>query len=177
MAAFRLHRGCVSSPGNRFIVMLPLLSGIRRYAAPETSFLLLAWVAIAANPQYSLELSGTTIGSRAAGGQHRVSMIGRHESLQRTVGRGERRGSAVCPCFCGLRRRGLSRVWALIIGRTQWIAFGGGVAAILVPYSDRQTTSTSVIMLGPHTSAVLAPLQSNFLGARWQRSYTWLWPD
>jgi hypothetical protein len=56
VAAFGL-RGAYILPAIAFVALLPLLDTIRRHAAPDTSFALLAWIAVAANPLffYSLE--------------------------------------------------------------------------------------------------------------------------
>jgi hypothetical protein len=56
IAAFGL-RGAYLLPAMAFVAMLPLLDVIRREAAPDSSFPLLAWTAVAANPLffYSLE--------------------------------------------------------------------------------------------------------------------------
>jgi hypothetical protein len=71
-------------------------------------------------------------------------------------------------------------VWYLvglgfILGRRHWIAFGCGVTAIVMPFAVANYLHSGT-PLGPHLSAVLSPIGSDFLSARWQRIDTWLWP-
>jgi hypothetical protein len=168
-------RGAYLLPAIAFVVLLPMLNVMRRHAAPDTSFAALAWIALAANPLpfYSLEywehapavtlLAGSTALALIGSGRARATYL---------VASGALGGLSVL-----LRPEA---VWyltglVLIVDRRQWIGFGCGAVAILVPFAVGNYLHAGT-PLGPHASANLAALQGNFLAARWQRLDAWLWP-
>ncbi len=168
-------RGAYVLPAIAFIALLPVLNAMRRYAAPESSFLALAWIAVAANPLlfYSLEFWEHSPAVTLLAGSSASAMLGyRSRGARWIVASGALGGVSVL-----LRPEA---VWyvaglGLVIGRRQWIAFGCGVAAILIPFAAANFLHAGTL-LGPHASANLAPLESDFFDARWQRLDDWLRP-
>src|SRR5262245_261133 len=224
-------RGAYVLPVIAFVALLPLLDVIRRHATPDSSFTLLAWIGIAANPLffYSLEfwehsvavafiaasLAAAFIGGRLTSGtseDHRwgpASSPGTGEdhrwgpALSPGTGEDHRWGPALAgptaawwligsgalAVFAALLRP--EAVWfvvglGLILGfsknaartfqvRKQTIAFGCGVATVIIPFAIANLVHTGTL-LGPHASANLDPLTHDYLAARWQRLDAWLWP-
>ena len=64
---------------------------------------------------------------------------------------------------------------ALVLGRRYWIAFGSGVAAVILPFVAANIAHSGTL-LGLHASANLAPLSGDYLAARLQRVDAWLQP-
>jgi hypothetical protein len=64
---------------------------------------------------------------------------------------------------------------ALALGPRQWLPFGSGAAALLLP-AGLLNYAHFGNPLGAHASAVLAPIGADFLAARWHRVQDWLWP-
>ena len=171
-------RGAYVLPAISFVVMLPLLNVIRRLAAPETSFVILAWMALAASPLlfYALEywehapaialLAAASAAAMLAGRQTRFALVWAAAS-------GALGGISVL-----LRPEAAWYVagLALVIGPRQWAALGCGVAAILVPFGAANYAHSGDL-IGPHAAANLGALQGNWLTGRWQRIHQWLWPD
>jgi hypothetical protein len=169
-------RGAYLLPAIAFVVLLPMLNAMRRHAAPDTSFAALAWIALAANPLlfYSLEYWEHAPAVALFVGSTALALIGSDRArAEYLVASGVLGGLSVL-----LRPEA---VWyltglVLIIDRRQWIGFGCGAAAILVPFAAANVLHSGT-PLGPHASANLAPLlRDNFLAARWQRLDAWLWP-
>jgi hypothetical protein len=168
-------RGAYILPALAFVVLLPMLNVMRRYATPETSFAALAWITIAANPLlfYSLEFWEHAPAVALLVGSSALALLGRYRSEARLIAIG-----GVLGGLSALLRP--EAVWYLvglgfIISRRHWIAFGCGVAAILIPLAVANYLHSGTA-LGPHVSANLAPLEGNYLSARWQRIDAWLWP-
>src|SRR5262249_55091997 len=128
-------RGAYLLPALAFVALLPLLDAVRRHAAPDSSFPLLVWIAVAANPLffYSLEfwehsvavalLAGSSAAAWAGSGRTRASWV---------VSSGVLAGLAAL-----LRPEALWYIAGLflVIGRRHWFAFGSGVAAVLIPFA------------------------------------------
>jgi hypothetical protein len=179
-------RGAYVLPAIAFVVLLPVLDVIRRHATPDGSFALVAWIAVAANPLffYALEfwehsvaavlvaasLAVALIGGRSAqalwplasGALAGVAALLRPEAVWFVVGLG---------LVIGFSHEAPRSVWI----RDRTIAFGCGVAIVVVPFAIANLVHTGTL-LGPHASANLAPLTSNYLAARWQRLDAWLRP-
>src|SRR5262245_47262379 len=217
-------RGAYVLPVIAFVALLPLLDVIRRHATPDSSFTLLAWIGIAANPLffYSLEfwehsvavafiaasVAAAFIGGRLTSGTGEDHRWG--PALSPRTGENHRwgpasagptaawwlLGSGALAGFAALLRP--EAVWfvvglGLILGfsknaacrskdaartlqvREQTIAFGCGVAMVIIPFTIANLVHTGTL-LGPHASANLDPLTHDYLAARWQRLDAWLWP-
>jgi hypothetical protein len=176
IAVFGL-RGAYVLPGLGFLLLLVFVDAMRRSLAPGTSFLILASIAIGANPLlfYSLEYWEHSLaiallaGSTAAA----VTADGDTPRAGRLVISGALAGLSVL-----LRPEAIWYVAALAIyvSPRYWIAFGSGVALIIVPFS-----AANVIHFGnpagPHATVNLAPLKVDFLSARRERIDTWLSPQ
>jgi hypothetical protein len=175
IAAFGL-RGAYVLPALGFLLSLVFVDAMRRSLAPGTSFLILASIAIGANPLlfYSLEYWEHSLavallaGSTAAA----VSADGQTPRAGRLVISGALGGLSVL-----LRPEAIWYVagMAIFVGPRYWTAFGSGAALIIVPFA-----AANVIHFGnpagPHATANLAPLTVDFLSARRQRIDTWLSP-
>jgi len=185
VAAFGL-RGAYLLPAIAFAVLLPFLDVIRRHATPDSSFPLLAWIALAANPLffYSLEfwehsvavtflaasLAAACIGWRfararwllASGALAGFAALLRPEAVWFVAGLG---------CVMGVSKDA-ARTFQV---REQTIAFGCGVAAIVIAFAVANVAHGGTL-LGAHTSANLAPLAFDYVAARWQRLDAWLRP-
>ena len=202
IAVFGL-RGAYVLPAIAFVALLPLLDVIRRHATPDSSFALLAWIGIAANPLffYSLEFWEHSVAVAFIAASVAAAFIGG----RLTPGTGEDHrwgpalagptaawwlvGSGALAGFAALLRP--EAVWfvvglGLIVGvsndaartfqvREQTIAFGCGVATAIIPFAIANLVHTGTL-LGPHASANLDPLTHGYLAARWQRLDAWLWP-
>ena len=174
IAAFGL-RGAYLLPAIAFVAMLPLLEVIRREAAPDSSFPLLAWIAVAANPLffYSLEFWEHAVAVALLAAGVGAALVG-----WRVARAGWLVASGALACFAALLRP--EAVWfvvglGLVVGARHWIAFGSGVAVVAIAFGVANLVHGGTL-LGPHTSANLAPLAHQYLAARWQRLDVWLWP-
>jgi hypothetical protein len=195
-------RGAYVLPAIAFVVLLSVLDVIRRHATPDSSFALLAWIAVAANPLffYALEfwehsvavalvaasVAAAFMGARwtpATGEDHRWGPASAGPAVTRWLV-----GSGALAGFAALLRP--EAVWfvvalALVIGFSSDAArtfqvreptiFGCGVAMVIIPFAIANLVHTGTL-LGPHASANLAPLTSDYLAARWQRLDAWLRP-
>ena len=174
IAVFGL-RGAYLLPAVAFAALLPLLDVIRRHATPDGSFPLLAWIAVAANPLffYSLEFWEHSVAATFLAASMAAACTGwRCGHARWLVASGALAG------FAALLRP--EAVWfviglGIVIGRRHWIAFGSGVAAIAIAYAIANLAHGGTL-LGPHTSANLAPLAFDYVAARWQRLDAWLRP-
>jgi hypothetical protein len=175
VAAFGV-RGAYVWPALAFVALVPLLASARRHLLPETSWAVLAWIVVAANPLffYALEfwehvpaVALLTAGiamiapALAGAGSHARTAVG-----GALVGAGVLLRPEGAWCAAGL---------ALALGPRHWLPFGGGAAALLVPAAALNYVHFGN-PLGAHASAVLAPIGTGFLAARWQRVQDWLWP-
>src|SRR5690348_14315441 len=133
VAAFGL-RGAFVWPVFAFVALVPLFAAVRRQLVPETSWPLLAFVLVAANPLffYALEFweHVPAVTFLTAG----LVMIGPAlkgaSSPARTAAGGALVGAGVL-----LRPEGawLAAGLGLAMGPQHWLAFGGGAAALLLP--------------------------------------------
>ena len=202
IAAFGL-RGAYFLPAIAFVALLPLLDMIRRHATPDTSFALLAWIAVAANPLffYSLEFWEHSVAVAFIAASVAAAFVGGR--LTPGTGEDHRWGPALAgptavwwlvasgalAAFAALLRP--EAVWAmaglgLVIGfakdaaRTfqvrDMIAFGCGVATVIIPFAIANVVHDGTL-LGPHASANLAPLTHDYLAGRMQRLDAWLRPQ
>jgi hypothetical protein len=174
IAAFGL-RGAYLLPAIAFAALLPFLDVIRRHATPDSSFPLLAWIAVAANPLffYSLEFWEHSVAVMFLAASMAAACIGWRSTHARWL-----LASGALASFAALLRP--EAVWfvvglGVIIGRRHWIAFGSGVAAIASAFAVVNLAHGGTL-LGAHTSANLAPLAFDYLAARWQRLDAWLRP-
>src|SRR5262245_8073039 len=187
-------RGAYVLPAIAFVALLPLLDVIRRHATPDSSFALLAWIGIAANPLffYSLEFWEHSVAVAFIAASVAAAFIGG----RLTSGTGEDHrwgpalagptaawwlvGSGALAGFAALLRPEAVRVvvgLGLILGfsKNAAIAFGCGVATVIIPFAIANLAHTGTL-LGSHASANLDPLTHDYLAARWQRLDAWLWP-
>jgi hypothetical protein len=185
VAAFGL-RGAYVWPALAFVALVPLLTVARRHLQPQTSWAVLAWIVVTANPLffYALEFweHAPAVALLAAG----TAMVA--PALASVGLRGHGRpsaGAALRVAWGGvlvgagvlLRPEG---AWyaaglALVLGPRLWLPFGGGAAALLLPAAALNYMHFGNA-LGAHAAAVLAPISQSFLAARWQRVHDWLWP-
>jgi hypothetical protein len=186
VAAFGL-RGAFVWPALAFVALVPLFAAARRQLVPETSWPLLAFVVVAANPLvfYALEFwEHAPAVALLTGGVVLIAPALRGTgSLARTACGGALVGAGVL-----LRPEGawLAAGLALALASRPagpkprpalppWLAFGAGAAALLLPAAALNYVHFGN-PLGAHASAVLSPIGTNFLAARWQRVEDWLWP-
>ena len=173
IATFGL-RGAYVLPALGFIALGLLLEVIRRHVIPDASRLLLAGLALAANPLlfYALEYwehapavallaGGTAAVAAARSGGSRLAVAG-----------GALVGAGVL-----LRPEGLWYAAGLLLtlARPHWLAFGSGAAFPLLAFGGANLLHFGN-PLGAHASAVLAPIGVGFGPARWNRVQEWLWP-
>ena len=180
-------RGAYLWPALAFLALVPLFASARRQLVPETSWALLALVVVAANPLffYALEFweHVPAVAFLAAGLVLIAPAIGGDGSVARTAAGGALVGAGVL-----LRPEGawLAAGLALALASPParlkphptmppWLAFGGGAAAVLAPAAALNYIHFGN-PLGAHAAAVLSPIGTNFLAARWQRVVEWLWP-
>jgi hypothetical protein len=169
-------RGAYVLPAVAFIVLVPLLNAMRKQAAPDTSIGILASIAVFANPLlfYSLEFWEHAPAVALAAGSSAAALV--------SIDRGRRAPWIVASGVLG----GLAvllrpeAVWyvaglGLVLGHRCWGAFGGGVAAILLPFALANYAHTGTA-LGTHASGSLAGLTSDYFAARWQRIDVWFLP-
>jgi hypothetical protein len=185
-------RGAYVWPVLAFVALVPLLAAAQRYLLPDTSWVLLAWIAVAANPLlfYALEFweHAPAVALLAAA---TVAVAPALRSGEPALRRGEPTGSpdldawssrcAVAGALAGagvlLRPEG---AWyaaglALALSPRLWLPFGGGATALLLPAAILNVMHFGT-PLGAHASAVLAPIGEHFFATRWQRVHDWLWP-
>jgi hypothetical protein len=191
-------RGAYLLPAIAFVALLPLLDVIRRHATPDTSFALLAWIAVAANPVffYSLEYWEHSVAVALVAASVAAAFIGGRVARAPWLV-----ASGALGAFAALLRP--EAVWFVIalafvvsiptdaarsvqVGtpndaartfqvRDEAIAFGSGVAVVAIAFVLANLAHGGTL-LGPHASANLAPLTHDYLAARWQRLDTWLQP-
>jgi hypothetical protein len=175
IAAFGL-RGAYVWPALAFIALVPLLAAARRTLLPGTSWAVLAWIVVAANPLflYALEFweHVPAVALLAAGTALVAPAMAGAGSPTRTAIGGALVGGGVL-----LRPEGawLAAGLALALGPRHWLPFGGGAAALLLPAAAVNYTHFGN-PLGAHAAAVLAPTGADFLATRGQRVRDWLWP-
>jgi hypothetical protein len=175
IAAFGL-RGAYVWPALAFVALVPLLAAARRPLLPDTSWAVLAWIVVAANPLflYALEFweHAPAVAMLAAGTTLVAPAMAGAGSSARTVIGGALVGGGVL-----LRPEGvwLAAGLALALGPRHWLPFGGGAAALLLPAAALNYAHFGN-PLGAHASAVLAPMGADFVAVRWQRVQDWLWP-
>jgi hypothetical protein len=185
VAAFGL-RGAYLWPALAFVALVPLFAGARRHLLPETSWAVLAWIVVAANPLffYALEfwehapavallaastatVAAVLVGVGVKGGGRPSAGAVRRVAV----------GGALVGAGVLLRPEG---AWyaaglALVLGPRLWLPFGAGAAALLLPAAALNYLHFGN-PLGAHAAAVLAPIGESFLAVRWQRVQDWLWP-
>jgi hypothetical protein len=197
IAAFGL-RGAYILPAIAFVALLSLLDIIRRHTTPDTSFALLAWIAVAANPLffYSLEfwehsvavafiaasVAAAFIGGRSGNGRWLVASgalaafatLLRPEAVWCIAGLGLVIGlsSDAARTFQVGMSKGAPRTFQV----REVILFGGGLATVIIPFAIANVVHDGTL-LGPHASANLAPLTHDYLAARVQRLDAWLRPQ
>ena len=186
IAAFGL-RGAYVWPALAFIALVPLLAAARRALLPDTSWVVLAWIVVAASPLflYALEFweHAPAVALLAAGMALVAPALAGAGSPRRTALGGALVGGGVL-----LRPEGAWLAAGLALALVSppaglkprptmplWLAFGGGAAALLLPAAALNYAHFGN-PLGGHASAVLAPMGADFLAARWQRVRDWLWP-
>jgi hypothetical protein len=175
IAAFGL-RGAYVLPALGFILFLLFGEAMRRSLAPGASFLILVSIAIGANPLlfYSLEYWEHSLA---------IALLAGSTAAAVAVDRGTpRAGRLLISGALGglsvlLRPEAIWYVAALAIyvSPRRWIAFGSGVAIVIVPFAAANLIHFGD-PAGPHATANLAPLKVNFLSARRGRIDTWLSP-
>jgi hypothetical protein len=174
VAAFGL-RGAYIWPAVAFVALVPLCAATRRQLLPDTSWPLLAWIVVVANPLffYALEfwehapavallVAGTTVVAPSfdgAGGRTRVAL-----------------GGALVGGGILLRPEAAWYAAGLVLGPRRWLPFGGGAAALLLPGAAANYVHFGN-PLGAHASAVLSPVGTEFLGARLERALDWVFLD
>ena len=175
VAVFGL-RGAYLWPALSFIALVPLLASARRHLLPDTSWTVLALIVVAANPLflYALEFweHAPAVALLTAGTALIAPAFAGAGSPARTLAGGALVGAGVL-----LRPEG---AWyaaglALALGPRQWLPFGSGAAALLLPAGALNYAHFGN-PLGAHASAVLAPIGADFIAARWHRVQDWLWP-
>jgi len=186
-------RGAYVLPAIAFVALLPLLDVIRRHATPDSSFAVLAWITIAASPLffYSLEFWEHSIAVALIAASMAAAFMDHRwgPALAGPTIAWSLVASGALAGFAALLRP--EAVWfvvglGLIVGvsndaartfqvREQTIAFGCGVATVIIPFAIANLMHTGTL-LGPHASANLEPLTHDYLAARWQRLDAWLWP-
>jgi hypothetical protein len=175
IAAFGL-RGAYIWPAVAFVTLVPLLLAARRQLLPDTSWALLAWIVVAANPLllYALEFweHAPAVALLAAATVAIAPSLAGGGSPARVAVGGALAGAGVL-----LRLEGAwyAAALALILPPRLWLAFGGGATALLLPAAALNFVHFGT-PLGAHASAVLAPIGEHFFVARWQRIQDWLWP-
>jgi len=185
IAVFGL-RGAYLLPALAFVVLLALLDVIRRHATPDTSFALLGWIAIAANPLffYALEFWEHSVAVTIVAASVAAAFAGERFARARWLV-----ASGALAAFAALLRP--EAVWFVVaLGfviaasngaawtfhvRDHTIAFACGVAIVLIPFAAANLAHTGTL-LGAHASANLAPLTHDYVAARWQRLDAWLRP-
>jgi hypothetical protein len=170
-------RGAYLLPLFSFVALVPLLDAIRRRATPETPFGLFALIAIAANPVlfYALEYWEHAPAIALMGASLAAALVARDStsSLSWTLASGALGGGAILLrpeaawCLAGM---------LFILERRRWLPFAAAVAAALLPFGITNLMHSGTL-LGPHASNSLAPLQHDWLNARWSRLDAWLWPN
>jgi hypothetical protein len=175
IAAFGL-RGAYVLPALAFVALYSVLEVLRRLAVPEASPLLLAWLAIAANPVlfYALEYweHAPAVALLAAGTAAVALAVTRGGSSGLAAAGGALVGAGVL-----LRPEGAWYAAGLLVtlARPRWLAFGAGAAAMAVPFATANYLHFGN-PIGAHASAVLGPIGVGFAEARWARAHAWLWP-
>jgi hypothetical protein len=175
VAAFGI-RGAYVLPALSFVLMVPLLEMLRRHTTSDTSFLVLAVMALAANPVlfYSLEFWEHAPAIVLLTGSTALSLRLRPDSgTTPGLASGAVAGLAVL-----LRPEAAWYLAGLFLaaGRRRRAGFACGVAVVLLPFSLASYAHSGSVF-GPHISNSLSPLQSNWLTSRWQRLDAWLVPD
>ena len=175
LAAFG-PRGAYVWPALAFVALIPLLATARRHLLPDTSWAVLAWIAVTASPLllYALEFweHAPAVALLAAGTAMVAPCLAGAGSAARVAAGGALVGAGVL-----LRPEG---AWyaaglALALGPRWWLPFGGGAAALLLPAAALNYAHFGN-PLGAHATAVLAPIGESYVAARWQRVQDWLWP-
>jgi hypothetical protein len=175
VSAFGL-RGAYVWPALAFLALVPLLERTRQRLLPHTSWAVLAFIVVAANPLlfYALEFweHVPAVALLTAG----IAMIAPALAGTGTVAQTAIGGGLVGAGVL-LRPEGawLAAGLALALGPRHWLPFAGGAAAVLLPAGALNYAHFGN-PLGAHASAVLAPIGDGFLAARWQRVGDWLWP-
>jgi hypothetical protein len=171
-------RGAYVIPLVSFIALVPLLDAMRRRAAPETSFVVFAWIAIAANPVlfYALEYWEHAPAIALMAACVASALVARDTP-------GSARwwtllAGALGGCSILLRPEAAWCVAAMlvIVAPRQWLAFALAALAVLLPFGIANLFHSGTV-LGPHASQSLAPLQSEWLITRWSRIQAWVWPN
>lgn len=179
-------RGAYVWPLLAFVMLVPLLASARRQLVPETSWPLLAFVVVTANPSffYALEFweHVPAVALLSAGMVMAAPALKGGGSPGRTAAGGALVGAGVLLrpegawLAAGL---GLALIFPVAAANRPamplWLAFGGGAAALLLPAAALNYAHFGN-PLGAHASAVLSPIGTNFLAARWERIEDWLWP-
>ena len=169
-------RGAYLLPAIAFIVLMPLLNAIRKHAAPDASIGVLAFIAVAANPLlfYALEFWEHAPAVALAAGSSAAALTGLKHARPGLwmVVSGVLGGLSVV-----LRPEA---VWyvaglGLVLEPRRWVAFGSGIAAVLVPFALANYLHSGT-PLGIHGSAGVAPLAGYFPGL-WERFDAWFTPQ
>ncbi len=171
-------RGAYVLPLLSFIALIPLLEAIRRRAAPDTSFAVCAWIAVAANPVlfYALEYweHAPAIALMAASLAAALSAGGTPASARWwTLLAGALGG---CSILLRPEAAWLVAAMLLLIAPRQWLRYALAALAVLLPFGLANFVHSGT-PLGPHASQSLAPLQSDWLITRWSRIQAWVWPN
>ena len=186
IAAFGL-RGAYVWPALAFIALVPLLAATRRALLPDTSWAVLAWIVVAANPLvlYALEFweHAPAVAMLAAGmALVAPALAGAGSSARTAIGGALVGAGALLRPEAAWLAAGLALALASPPAGPRprpamplWLAFGGGAAALLLPAAALNYAHFGN-PLGAHASAVLAPMSADFVAARWQRVQEWLWP-
>ena len=170
-------RGAYLLPALAFIALMPLLSAIRKHAAPDASIGVLAFIAVAANPLlfYSLEYWEHAPAIALAAGSTAAALAGinRDRPGPWMVASGALGGLAAL-----LRPEAIWYVGALglILGYRRWAAFGSGVAAMLLPVALQNYVHAGT-PIGFHGAAGLVTLAPGYLAGVWQRFDSWFSPQ
>jgi hypothetical protein len=171
-------RGAYVIPLVSFIALVPLLDAMRRRAAPETSFVVFAWIAIAANPVlfYALEYWEHAPAIALMAASVASALVARDTPA--SARSWTLLAGALGGCSILLRPEAAWSVAAmlLIVAPRQWLAFALAALAVLLPFGIANLLHSGTV-LGPHASQSLAPLQSDWLITRWSRIQAWVWPN
>ena len=177
IAAFGL-RGAYLWPALAFLALVPLLASARRQLLPETSWAVLAFIVVAANPLllYALEFweHAPAVALLAAG----TAVVA--PSFVRDLLGGARRppaarSSAPASC-CDPRGRGTPPGLALALGPRRWLPFGRRGRRRAAARRRSELPALRHAARRPCRRGARAHRLGDFLATRWQRVLDWLWP-
>lgn len=199
IAAFGL-RGAYVLPAVGFMLMVPLLEAVRRVATPTTPPLIVAALAVVANPLffYGLEFwehapaiallaASTALMVRLKADPTRTDKADptKKQGMDPTKTEGTHTArSVLAGALAGIailfRPEAALYALALVVAFRpsihNAIALAGGAAVVLAPLSIASYVHSGSF-LGTHLTNTLAPISRDWLSGRFARISTWVWPD